>query len=114
VLSSSAIIAFNQAFPSEGDHSIMNDIDDDRDELAFAQLDLPRYFSKPLESPMCRGSSRQSYKINTCFDALVHRSECQAARAMAIKTIQPGMFGSRDEIIYQCAQCGAEMLKFVE
>ena len=25
----------------------MNDIDDDRDELAFAELDLPHYFSMP-------------------------------------------------------------------
>ncbi len=60
------------------------------------------------------GGSRQSYKINTCFDALVHCSECQASRAMVIKTIQPGMFGSRDEIIYQCTQCGAERSKFAE
>jgi hypothetical protein len=63
---------------------------------------------------MCGGSSRRSYKINTCFEALVHCSECQASRAMAIKTIQPGMFGSRDEIIYQCMQCGAETSKFAE
>ncbi len=63
---------------------------------------------------MCGGSSRQSYKINTCFDALVHCSECQASRAMAIKTIQPGMFGSGDKIIYQCTQCGAETSKFAE
>jgi hypothetical protein len=63
---------------------------------------------------MCRDGSRQSYKIDTWFDALVHCSECQAARAMAIKTIQPGTFGSRDEIIYQCAQCGAEISKFAE
>ena len=60
------------------------------------------------------GSSRQSYKINTRFDALVHCSECQTSRAMAIKTIQPGMSGSRDEIIYQCTQCGAETSKFAE
>ncbi|MEH2566123.1 hypothetical protein V1289_005750 [Bradyrhizobium sp. AZCC 2289] len=39
---------------------------------------------------MCGGSSRRSYKINTCFDALVHCSECHAARAMEIKAIQPG------------------------
>src|ERR1700687_1547876 len=37
----------DQAFPSDGDHSVMNDIDDDRDELAFAQLDLARYHSMP-------------------------------------------------------------------
>jgi hypothetical protein len=43
---------------------------------------------------------------------LVHCSECQISRAMAIKTIQPGMSGSTDEIIYQCTQCGAETLKF--
>jgi len=64
-----------------------------------------------------RGSSAsQSYKIkiNTCFDALVRCSECQASRAMVIKTIQAGMFGSRDEIIYQCAQCGAETSKVAE
>jgi hypothetical protein len=92
----------------------MNDIDD-RDELAFAQLDLVRYHSAfVLESPMRGGSSRRSYKINTCFDALVHCSECQASRAMAIKTIQPGNVGSRDEIIYQCRQCGAETSKFAE
>jgi len=63
---------------------------------------------------MHRGGSRRSYKINTCFEALVHCSECQASRAMAIKTIQPGMFGSRDEIIYQCTQCEAEASKFAE
>jgi hypothetical protein len=57
---------------------------------------------------MCAGSSRRSYKINTRFDVLVHCSECQTSRAMAIKTIQPGMSGSRDEIVYQCTQCGAE------
>ena len=67
-----------------------------------------------LESPMCGGSSRRSYKINTRFDALVHCSECQTSRAMAIKTIQPGMFGRRHEIIYQCMQCGAETSKFAE
>jgi hypothetical protein len=60
------------------------------------------------------GSSSQSYKINTCFDALVRCSECQASRAMVIKTIQAGMFGSRDEIIYQCTQCGAETPKVAE
>jgi hypothetical protein len=48
------------------------------------------------------GSSRRSYKINTCLDALVGCSECQASRVMVIKTIQAGMFGSGDEIIYQC------------
>jgi hypothetical protein len=64
---------------------------------------------------MCGGSSsRRSYKINTTFDALVHCSECQASCAMAIKTIQPGTFGRRDEIIYQCTQCGAETSKFAE
>jgi hypothetical protein len=63
---------------------------------------------------MCRDSSKQSYKINTHFDVFVHCSECQTARAMAIKTIQPGMFGSRDEIIYQCTQCGAEISTFAE
>ena len=63
---------------------------------------------------MCRDSSRQSYKIKTCFDALVHCSECQAARAMAINAIQPGIFGNRDEIIYQYRQCGAETSKFAE
>jgi len=67
-----------------------------------------------LEASMCRDSSRQSYKINTHFDVLVHCSEYQTARSMAIKTIQPGMFGSRDEVIYRCAQCGAEMSKFAE
>ena len=56
---------------------------------------------------MCGGSSRRSYKINTRFDALVHCSECQTSRAMAIKTIQPGMSGNRDEIIYKCRQCEA-------
>ena len=35
----------DQAFPSDGDRTVMNDIDDDRDELAFAQLDLARYHS---------------------------------------------------------------------
>jgi hypothetical protein len=35
----------DQAFPSGGDRTVMNDIDDDRDELAFAQLDLARYHS---------------------------------------------------------------------
>jgi hypothetical protein len=67
-----------------------------------------------LEAPMCRRGSRQSYKIKTCFDALVHCSECQAARAMAIKTIRAGMSGGKDEIIYQCEQCGTEMSKFGE
>ena len=33
--------------PSDGDRCVMNDIDDDRDELAFAQLDLVRYLSLP-------------------------------------------------------------------
>jgi hypothetical protein len=33
---------------------------------------------------------------------------------MVIKTIQAGMFGSRDEIIYQCTQCGAETPKVAE
>jgi hypothetical protein len=60
------------------------------------------------------GSSSQSYKINTCFDALVRCSECQLSRAMVIKTIQAGMFGSRDEIIYRCTQCGAETSKVAE
>jgi DNA-directed RNA polymerase subunit RPC12/RpoP len=60
------------------------------------------------------GSSSQSYKINTSFDALVRCPECQASRAMVIKTIQAGMLGSRDEIIYQCAQCGAETSKVAE
>ena len=60
------------------------------------------------------GSSRRSYKINSCFDALVRCLECQASRAMVIKTIQAGMFGSRDEIIYQCTQCGAETSKVAE
>ncbi len=36
------------------------------------------------------GSSRRSYKINSCFDALVRCLECQASRAMVIKTIQGG------------------------
>jgi hypothetical protein len=31
---------------------------------------------------VCRDSPRQSYKINTRFDALVHCSEGQPARAM--------------------------------
>ena len=35
----------DQAFPSDGDRTVMNDIDDDRDEMAFAQLDLARYHS---------------------------------------------------------------------
>ena len=60
------------------------------------------------------GSSRRSYKINTWFDALVRCSECQGSRAMVIKTIQAGMFGSRDKIIYQCTQCGAETSKVAE
>jgi hypothetical protein len=60
------------------------------------------------------GSASQSYKISTCFDALVRCSECQASRAMVIKTIRAGMFGSRDEIIYQCTQCGAETSKVAE
>jgi hypothetical protein len=67
-----------------------------------------------LESLMCGAGSRRSYKINTWFDALVHCSECQESRAMGIKAIQPGNFGRRDEIIYQCTQCGAEMSKFAE
>jgi hypothetical protein len=67
-----------------------------------------------LESAMHRGGSRRSYKISTCFDALVHCSECQASRPMAIKTIKPGRRGGGDEIIYQCTQCGAEASKFAE
>jgi hypothetical protein len=63
---------------------------------------------------MHRGGSRRSYKIDTYFDALVHCSECQASRPMAIKTIKPGRRGDRDEIIYQCRQCGAEASKFTE
>ncbi len=63
---------------------------------------------------MCGGGSRQSYKINTHFDSLVHCSECQTSRTMEIQTIQPGMFGRRDEIIYQRTQCGAETSKFAE
>jgi len=35
----------DQVFHSDGDGTVMNDIDDDRDELAFAQLDLARYHS---------------------------------------------------------------------
>jgi len=31
----------------DGDRSVMNDIDDDRDESAFAQLDFSRYHSMP-------------------------------------------------------------------
>jgi hypothetical protein len=45
---------------------------------------------------------------------LVHCSECQASRPMAIKAIKPGRRGERDEIIYQCRQCGAEASKFTE
>ena len=56
----------------------------------------------------------RSYKISTCFDALVHCSECQASRPMEIKTIKPGGRGGGDEIIYQCTQCGAETSKFAE
>jgi len=37
----------DQAFSSVGDRTVMNDIDDDRDELAFAQLDLARYLGIP-------------------------------------------------------------------
>src|SRR5258707_7077343 len=57
-----------------------------------------------LESAMHGGGSRRSYKISTCFDALVHCSECQASRPMAIKTIKPGRRGGGDEIIYQCTR----------
>ena len=59
-------------------------------------------------------SSRRSYTINTWFDALVHCSECQTSHPMAIKTIKPGTFGGRDEVIYQCTQCKAETSKFLE
>jgi hypothetical protein len=59
-------------------------------------------------------SSRRSYTISTWFDALVHCSKCQTSRPMAIKTIKPGTFGSRDEVIYQCTQCEAETSKLVE
>jgi hypothetical protein len=38
----------------------MNDIDDDRDELAFAQLDLPRYFSMP-----CSGGAHVPKQFET-------------------------------------------------
>jgi hypothetical protein len=37
----------DQAFPSSGDRFVMNDIDEDRDELAIAQLDLARYHRMP-------------------------------------------------------------------
>jgi hypothetical protein len=63
---------------------------------------------------MHRGGSRRAYKISTGFDALVRCSECQASRPMAIMTIKPGRRGGRDEIIYQCTQCGAEASKFAE
>jgi hypothetical protein len=36
--------------PSDGDRAVMNDIDDDRDELAFAKLDLARYLTMPCSS----------------------------------------------------------------
>jgi hypothetical protein len=68
----------------------MNDIDDDRDELAFVKLDAARYVNMPFSwsRPCAEAVRAQSYKINTCFDALVRCSECQASRAMVIKTIQ--------------------------
>src|SRR6266446_10913335 len=98
----------------DGDRSVMNDIDDDRDESAFAQLDLARYHSMPCSwSRPCAEAVRDGPTRSTPrSDALVHCSECQTSRAMAIKTIQPGMSGSRDEIIYQRTQCGTS--KFAE
>jgi hypothetical protein len=63
---------------------------------------------------MRNSSSRRSYSIRTFFDALVRYSECQSSRPMAIKMIRPGKFGSNDEIIYECARCGAETSKSAE
>jgi len=63
---------------------------------------------------MRRSSSKRSYTINTFFDALVHCTECQASRPMAIKTIKPGRAGSRDVITYECPQCGATTSRFGE
>jgi hypothetical protein len=39
--------ASTTACSSDGDRPVMNEIDDDRDELAFAKLDLARYLNMP-------------------------------------------------------------------
>jgi hypothetical protein len=63
---------------------------------------------------MRKFDSNRSYTIRTFFDALVHCPKCQSSRPMVVKTIKPGRFGGRDEIIYQCVQCEAETLRFGE
>jgi DNA-directed RNA polymerase subunit RPC12/RpoP len=63
---------------------------------------------------MRRFDSTRSYTIRTFFDALVHCPKCQSSRPMAIKTIKPGGFGGKDQIIYQCIHCEAETSRFGE
>ena len=95
------------------DRSFMNDFDSEHDELAFVKADRTDHLLLS-EMSMRRSSSKRSYTINTFFDALVHCTECQTSRPMAIKTIKPGRAGSRDIITYECSQCGATTSRFGE
>ena len=39
-----------------------------------------------------------------------HCPKCDPSRVMNIKTIRPAMFGKYDLVIYECRQCGTEVL----
>jgi hypothetical protein len=47
-------------------------------------------------------------KIGNSFATRLHCSNCEAERVMMISAIEPASHWGRDEVVYQCTDCGAE------
>jgi hypothetical protein len=52
--------------------------------------------------------SSQFDKIGNSFATRLDCSNCEAERLMMISAIEPASHWGRDEVVYQCTDCGAE------
>lgn len=52
--------------------------------------------------------SSQFDKIGNSFATRLHCANCEAERVMMISAIEPASHRGRDDVVYQCTDCGAE------
>jgi hypothetical protein len=62
------------------------------------------------EPPMPQQSSFSSHfgRISNAFAMHFYCANCEAERLMMISAIEPGPRCGRDNVVYQCTDCGAE------
>jgi hypothetical protein len=47
-------------------------------------------------------------KISNSFATHFHCATCEAERLMMISAIEPALRSGRDQVVYQCTDCGTE------